>query len=295
MVYYYKKKIPTIDDIVIAKVVKISAYGIEVSLNEYNGIRGFINCSEVSRKKKVNLNKLLTVGKDILLNVIQVDENKGLIDLSKRTISDEDIKLFNEKHKSHIQLYNLFKHIYMKLKNINNMVNFNDIEFYNFMCMTLWLIQTEFENEHILEKILNKDSNLEIINIIDFESLNIDFESLNINIEQFKQTLDNYIDNKINRTKPELNETIKLMTYSLTGLADIKYTLNYKNYTFYNELEKDFDIKITYIASSVYSLIMLQNEFDLSGSIGIEDAIMMIKKEIKQRAIEKSIQNQIVI
>jgi translation initiation factor 2 alpha subunit (eIF-2alpha) len=80
MVYYYKKKIPEIDDIVIARVEKISKLGIEVTLNEYNGIGAFINCGEVSRKKKVNFNTLLTVGKDVLLNVIQVDESKNYID-----------------------------------------------------------------------------------------------------------------------------------------------------------------------------------------------------------------------
>jgi len=72
MVYYYKRKIPSIDDIVVARVDKISPLGIDVSLIEYNDIKGFINCGEVSRKKRVNLNKLLTVGKDILLNVIQL-------------------------------------------------------------------------------------------------------------------------------------------------------------------------------------------------------------------------------
>lgn len=55
MVYYYKKKLPSIDDVVIAKVINISEYGIEVKLIEYNNVSGFINCGEVSRKKKLIL------------------------------------------------------------------------------------------------------------------------------------------------------------------------------------------------------------------------------------------------
>jgi translation initiation factor 2 subunit 1 len=268
--------------------INISEYGIEVSLNEYNNIKGFINCSEVSRKKKVNLNKLLTVGKDILLNVIQVDKEKGFIDLSKRTISDEDIKLFNEKHKLHIQLYNLFKHIYMKLYNIDSHEKIQEEDLYTFMCSTLWEIQTEYENEFILEKILNKESNLEIIDIIDFDMLNI-------SKDQIEKILNDYIDEKINRTNPELNESIKLMTYNCTGLADIKYALDYKNFIEYIDLEKDFLIKINYISGSVYSIIIEQKNFNLNGQINIDDAILIIKKEIKKRSIEKSIQNQIVI
>jgi translation initiation factor 2 alpha subunit (eIF-2alpha) len=158
---------------------------------------------------------------------------------------------------------------------------------YNFMCLTLWEIQTEFENEYILEKLLSKDTNNEILE-------SIDYESLGISIEKIKQILDDYIGEKINRIKPELTETIKLMTYSSDGLANIKYTLDWKNYPFAKELEKDFEIKILYMSSSVYSLNIKQYEFDLIGNIQIDDALQMIKKEIKTRAIEKSIQNQIV-
>ena len=290
MVYYYKKKIPSIDDIVIAKVEKISEYGVEVSLTEYNEIKGFINCGEVSRKKRVNLSKLLSVGKEILLNVIQVNEEKKMIDLSKRTISDDDIKLFNAKHKSHIQLYNLFKHIYMKLNELDNPDKINEDKLYDFMCVSLWEIQTECENDMLIEKILSKDTFREILDLIDFNSLE------NITREQFELILTNWIENKVNRTKPELTETIKLMTYSATGLADIKYTLDYKNFPFYSEdVRKDFDVKILYISSSVYSLNIMQNDFDLIGNITINDITTMIKKEIKQRAVEKLIQNQIVI
>lgn len=288
MVYYYKKKIPANDDIVIAMVEKISELGVEVTLIEYNDIRGFINCSEVSRKKKVNLNKLLTVGKDILLNVILVDESKQLIDLSKRTISDEDIKLFGEKHKLHIQLYNIFKYIFMRIKNIDKLENINNDELYKFMCASLFELQTEFENEYINEKLLSNDTNLEILNLIDFNILGYSHDN-------FKNVLDEYIKNKINTTKPEKTETIKLMTYSSTGLADLKYALDYKSFTEYEEITKDFEIRLNYIAGSTYSIIIRQQHFDLSGTNSIDDILSNIKKEIKKRAIEKNIQNQIVV
>ena len=289
MVYYYKKKFPSIDDVVIAKVMNISQYGIEVKLMEYNDIKGFINCSEVSRKKKINFNKLLTIGKDILVHVIQVDESKGMIDLSKRTISDDDIKQFTEIHKSHIQLYNLFKQLYMKINNIIELEKLNQEDLYNFMCNTLFEIQNEFENDHLIEKITNKETNNEIIESIDFDSIP------NITNNSFKQILDEYIDKKINRTKQELTETIKLMTYNLTGLADIKYVLDFKSFDEFSELDKDFDIKINYISSSVYSIILDQKNFDLVRQTTIEEAIVLIKKEIKKRSLEKNIQNQIVL
>ena len=291
MVYYYKNKLPAIDDIVVARVLSISHYGVEVSLNEYSDIRGFINCGEVSRKKKVNMNKILTIGKDVLLHVIQVNPENMSIDLSKRTIGDEDIKLFNEKHKLHIQLYNIFKQLYMKINNLNSQDKIVDENLHQFISKTLFKIQTDFENEYIIEKLLSKDTNQEILD-------SIDFEDLNINLVEFKNQLDNYIDSKINRTKPELTESVKLMTYSPTGVSDLKYSLDWKNFTNftnYQDLTKDFDIQINYITASTYSILISQKDFDLVGQIPIEDALSSIKQEIKSRAVEKQIQNQIVI
>lgn len=289
MVYYYENKYPAVDDVVIAKVINISEYGIEVNLIEYNNISGFINCSEVSRKKKVNFNKLLSIGKDILLHVIQVDKIKCLVDLSKRTIGDDDIKQFTEKHRTHLKLYNFFKQLYMKINNILLFEEINKDYLHEFMSQTLFKIQKIFENEYLLEKIIDKEENKEIIEKIDFISLST------INKNEFKIHLDEYIDKKINKFKPEIVETIKLLTYSLTGLNDIKYTLDFKTFVEYVDLEKDFEIKINYITTSCYSIIINQKNHDLQGKINILDAIKLLKNEIKKRSVEKNIQNQIVM
>lgn len=288
MVYYYKKKLPSIDDVVIAKVINISQYGIEVSLIEYNRATGFINCSEVSRKRKVNFNKLLTIGKDILVHVLQVDDKKNMIDLSKRTIGDDDIKLFTDTHRSHIQLYNLFKQLYMKIYNLG-IEKISQEELHKFLCLTLFELQTEFENEYLNTKLICKETNTEIIDSIDFDSIE------GLGREQFKSVLDDYIDKKINRTKPEISETIKLMTYSATGVADIKYTLDFKSFENFAELKADFDIKINYMSGSTYSIIIFQKDYDLKGNKTIQEINTFIKQEIKKRAVEKQIQNQIVL
>ena len=288
MVYYYKKKLPSIDDIVIGRVETINEYGIEISLIEYNNIKGYINCGDVSRKKKVNFNKLLTVGKDVILHVIQVDQISKNIDLSKRTVSDEDIKLFNQKHVQHIQLYNLFKHLYMKLFNINNLIHLDETKLYEFQSNTLFEIQTCFENENLFSQITNKETFNEIID-------SIDFDSIGKSRQEFIKILEEYINDKINRIKPEITETIKLMTYSINGVKDIKNTLDYENFTEYSELQKDFVIKINYISGSTYLIIIEQKDFELVGNISIEDALSSIKKEIKKRALNFQIQNQIVL
>jgi translation initiation factor 2 alpha subunit (eIF-2alpha) len=290
MAYFYKSKIPEIDEIVICRVQTISEYGIKVTLDEYDNMEGFMNCGEVSRKRKVNLNKLLIIDKKILLNVIRVDKEKRLIDLSKRTISQEDIKLFDEKHKTYIKLYKLFTFVFMKYYNVTIYEEIDDIELHNFMIWSLWTIQEEFENDEIVEKILNKNTNKELIDKINYENIGV-----GISNTIFTNIINNYIDDKVNRIKPEISDIVKLTTLSLNGLDDIKYSLNYKNFSFYEELQKDFDIKIMCTTSSVYSIEIKQLEFDLNRSIEIADALTMIKNEIKTRSDEKSIKNKIVI
>jgi translation initiation factor 2 alpha subunit (eIF-2alpha) len=288
MVYYYKNKFPDTDDIVIGIVEKISEYGIEVSLIEYNGLKGFINCGEVSRKKRVNFNKIFTVGKEVLLHVMQVDQEKGFVDLSKRTIGDDDIKAFKEKHKIYLHQYNVFKQLFMRFNKIDKPELIDETNLYNFMCGSLFEIQSEFSNENFIDKFLNKDSYNEFVELIDFELIGYDKEL-------FVVILLDYIETKVNRTKPELTETIKLMTYNSTGLADIKYALDFKNFSNYPDLSVDFEIKINYISSSVYAIILAQKELDLISNISIEDVIGLLKQEIKARAIKKNIQNQIAI
>jgi translation initiation factor 2 alpha subunit (eIF-2alpha) len=286
MVYYYENKLPSDGDIVIGIVEKISELGIELALPEYNNIKGFINCNEVSRKKKINFNKIFTVGKDTLLNVISSDQIKQFVDLSKKNINNDEIKLFNEKHKQHIQLYNIFKHIYMKINNINEIENINEDELSIFMINTLFIIQKNFDNEYIISKILNIELNQEVLLLINYDNLTVDNNT-------FKKILDDYIINKITRTKPEKTINIKLISYFSTGLTDIKYALDYKSFENYENIDIDFNIKINYISGSIYSIIIEQKNYEFNSTLQIDDVILILKNEIKKRVVEKNIKNQL--
>jgi translation initiation factor 2 alpha subunit (eIF-2alpha) len=172
--------------------------------------------------------------------------------------------------------------------NYKNKRYITDENIYSFMCGSLFEIQTGYENSYIFEKILSKDTYNELTD-------SIDFETIGFSKENFLNVLDDHIDNKVNKKKPELNETIKLKTYNPTGLADIKYSMDFKNFLEYEKLSKDFDIKINYVTGSVYSITLGQKEYELIGSNSITDAILIIKKEIASRALEKKIQNQIIM
>lgn len=283
MVFLYKKKVPTIDDIVIATVSAITEYGVNVILPEYDNIKGYISYSEISRKKKFNINKLIAVDNDIHVIVISIDNDKNYIDLSKRSISDEETNLFIEKNKKHVHLYNIFKIIYMKINKITNpnLIIADKIE--NFMTNTLWKLQETNDNDVLYDKLLNKNTNDEYLDTLD-------------NFEQIKVLLNDYIDNKLNNGKKCLNKIIKLITYNIDGLENIKYTLDYQNFDNYINIASDFNIKINYMCNSNYNISierkkqLVQNNEDENGSsLTCENIYDLLIQEIQKRATNKEI------
>jgi translation initiation factor 2 alpha subunit (eIF-2alpha) len=257
MVYLYSKQFPLVNDIVKARIEQINTIGIEVTLPEYNNLNGYITYSEVSRKRNFNINKIFTVGHDINLVVINVDHIKKYIDLSKKSISDNESNLFNEKHKKYMTLYNMWKFIYQKYYNING----NDIatsELELFLKKTLWKLSIlkKDDNEYIYNTCINSESNSDIIELLKDEG-----SSDNLDYNKIKELLDEYIRIKINVSKPSKEITIKLLSFAENGLDDIKKVLDYKNYYFYNDIKNDFSLEILYQVNSKYKIIIKQNDF----------------------------------
>lgn len=173
----------------------------------------------------------------------------------------------------------------MKLNNYTSLEQINQDDLYLFMTTTLFEIQTKNENDIILKNLLSKETLNEIIK-------NIEWNLINVSEEKFVELLNEQID-KLNRKKPILSDNIKLKTYLSTGLVDIKYCLDYNNFSEYEELKKDYVININYITGSNYTIVLEQKGFDLISGIDIKEALNILKREIINRAKERNIQNQI--
>jgi translation initiation factor 2 alpha subunit (eIF-2alpha) len=281
MVYLFKRKFPKPDDLVMAKIIAINKNGIDVALPEYNNITGFITFTEVSRKKKRDIDKIVFIGNEMVMLVIKTDEEKGYIDLSKRDVKDTEVKEYGDKIKLHKNLYNLFKYILLKLKGIEDINKITEQELYPFLSKTLFEIQeeSELDNKSILDKLLNKESNTEMLNLIEYEDLYWKLDDL-------KEILDHYIDTKINTKKDSKKTNFMMLTYDSNGLNDIKYTLDYKSFVFYPNVSELFDIEITYTSATNYALSIDQKEFGMGQ---IDDCLRLLVNEISARAKEKNV------
>lgn len=260
MVYIFKNKKPEINDIVVTIVEEINSLNVITKLPDYNDLTGYISYSELSKKKNFKIGKIVTVGKEIVTIVTGINEKNNYVELSVRILTETNIKNFNIEHKRYITLYNLWRYVYLKLfpeleMNLNN-INENELNI--FMENTLWKLYNNIENlntETILEKLLNKEENIQLISLLQNE-----------NNKEIKLIIDNYITLKTIIIKPFKEQDVKLTSYELNGSDDIKKSLNYKSYEFYNDIDIDYDIDITYLTDSIYRLNIKQKDIILQNS-----------------------------
>ena len=80
-----------------SQILNVTDLGATCCLLEYNDIEGFIASSDYSRKRIRSVKKLMRVGKQEVLQVLRVDEEKGYVDLSKKLLTAKDIEVCSER------------------------------------------------------------------------------------------------------------------------------------------------------------------------------------------------------
>eukprot|EP00163_Fabomonas_tropica_P003196 TRINITY_DN1267_c0_g2_i1.p1 TRINITY_DN1267_c0_g2~~TRINITY_DN1267_c0_g2_i1.p1 ORF type:complete len:302 (-),score=99.60 TRINITY_DN1267_c0_g2_i1:473-1378(-) len=107
----YRQKFPKVDELVMVNVRSIAEMGAYVSLLEYNNIEGMILMSELSRRRIRSINKLIRVGRQEVVMVLRVDEEKGYIDLSKRRVSPEEVEKCEAKYAQSKAVHSVLRHV----------------------------------------------------------------------------------------------------------------------------------------------------------------------------------------
>jgi translation initiation factor 2 subunit 1 len=111
---YYEKEFPEPDELVVVNVKSISEMGAYVSLLEYNNIEGMILLSELSRRRIRSINKLIRVGRNEVVKVMRVDEEKGYIDLSKRRVDAEEVAKCEDRYNKAKMVHNMLRAVMQK-------------------------------------------------------------------------------------------------------------------------------------------------------------------------------------
>ncbi|KAL9244732.1 hypothetical protein vseg_018471 [Gypsophila vaccaria] len=107
----YEAKYPVVDTAVMVHVDHITDTGVYVSLLEYNNIEGMILLSELCRRRIRSVNSVIKVGRIEPVMVLRVDEDKGYVDLSKRRVSEEDVKCCEERYSKSKLVHSIMRHV----------------------------------------------------------------------------------------------------------------------------------------------------------------------------------------
>jgi translation initiation factor 2 subunit 1 len=108
---FYENEFPELESLVMVNVRNIADMGAYVSLLEYNDIEGMILLSELSRRRIRSIHKLIRVGRNEVVMVLRVDQEKGYIDLSKRRVSPEDVAACEDKYKKANAVHGVLRHL----------------------------------------------------------------------------------------------------------------------------------------------------------------------------------------
>jgi len=87
--YLYPKTFPTVGEIVIVVATSSGESGIECELPEYGNRLAFLPLGEITKRRSHIVSREIKVGKPKVCEVINVDQAKGYIDLSKKNINSE--------------------------------------------------------------------------------------------------------------------------------------------------------------------------------------------------------------
>lgn len=80
-------------------------------LLEYGNVEGMIPLSEVSRRRIRSIGKHLRVGKTEVVQVFRVDKEKGYIDLSKKKVTEVDIRQAEDRYNNAKAVHSIMSHV----------------------------------------------------------------------------------------------------------------------------------------------------------------------------------------
>ncbi|RLG19155.1 hypothetical protein DRN63_00165 [Nanoarchaeota archaeon] len=98
--FYKKEGYPEIGELVICKVTRITPHAAFVSLEEYKDKEAMLHISEVSSKWVSNVREVLREGKVIVCKVLNVNKEKGFIDVSLKRVSRSEELMKREEWKN---------------------------------------------------------------------------------------------------------------------------------------------------------------------------------------------------
>eukprot|EP00756_Hemistasia_phaeocysticola_P005585 Hpha_TRINITY_DN13406_c0_g2::TRINITY_DN13406_c0_g2_i1::g.130938::m.130938/K03237/EIF2S1; translation initiation factor 2 subunit 1 len=108
---FYEQRYPDLEELVLVKVRTIQPTAAYCHLLEYGNVEGMIPLSEVSRRRIRSIGKHLRVGKTEVVQVFRVDKEKGYIDLSKKKVTEVDVRQAEDRYNNAKAVHSIMSHV----------------------------------------------------------------------------------------------------------------------------------------------------------------------------------------
>lgn len=223
----YEAKFPEIDELVMVNVRQIADLGAYVHLMEYNNIEGMILLSELSRRRIRSIQKLIRVGRNEVVVVLRVDEEKGYIDLSKRRVSAEEIQKCEERFNKSKAVHSIMRHVAEKL----------DLVLEDLYIQFGWPLYKKFGHAYDAFKLaLTEPARV--------------FEGLEISNEVKEELIQN-IQRRLTPQAVKIRADIEVTCFSYDGIDGVIAALKAAE----AESTEDIEIKVKLVAAPLYVII----------------------------------------
>ena len=243
-------ELPEVGEIIVATIAKIGDHGAYATLDEYNGIQGFLHVSEIAHGWVRNINKFVKEGEKKVLLVKNIREGREEIDLSLKQVS-------REQRKNKLRDVKRFEKGKGIIKNIQEKAKLSDEDV-----------------EKLEDKIFSKYDAV-YDGIIDVARNGI---KVFIDLKLPKKTLDviEVVSTKIKLPSVEIRGILELTDRSSNGVENIRNSLQ----SF--EKADQNGIKILYIGAPKYRISVVASDFKSA-----EKTLKPILEDI-QKKIEKN-------
>lgn len=245
------QELPEIGEIVIATITKVSDHGAYVTLDEYDGVQGFLHISEIAPGWVRKVRRYVKENEKKVLLVKKIQAKRGEIDLSLKQISKE------QKKKKLLEVKRFEKEQGI-LKNIQEKAELSTKQI-----------------EDIEDKLLSKyDSIYDAI--IDIATKNKDILN-NLEISEKIQTVIEDISSKIKLPSVEIRGILELTNNKSNGIEIIRKIL-------LDVIKDNADskIEISYIGAPKYRVSIIAQEFKTAEKI-IKPILEKIEKDVKKQ------------
>jgi len=250
--FFYERRVPEKDELVMCKIVSIDEMGVICSLLEYNNLEGFLPLSEISRKRIRSVLRHVREGQKQVLQVLRVDNERKFTDLSKKYITPGEREAGTEKYNKGKTVHSISKFLAEKQG-----------------------MDLEEMKKVIIYPLYQKYSHpFDAFRLLSLKDVDI-YEGIEVETA-LKQELVNIVKKRMAVHPVKIGADIQITCYSDEGIDEIKKALK-------KGLEegKDDDVKIQLISSPSYSIWLITID-DKYGKQVITRVINVIKETINQ-------------